>query len=438
MFPLLFFIAFAGGLSQVAERRPASTIRTATPRSSSCSCCSSRPRSAASSPGSASPATSRVASRAGCCSPRRTGSGSWSATAWRRSCAGAITATLLTIIALVAGMQVGGGPVDVVGLYTLAADHEPLRLPLGGRDRDAAAHDPGRAADADAGVPAPLHRTGLRAARAARRRRCTRSPGSTRSPTRSRPGAASWRAIRRMSALGFGLAARGRDRLLGVGVSRAALGRGRRVAAPGLAPLGSARCDPGPESRSRSALRGTGTARTSRSPRRTPSASSCACSTTTTSRPASSSRATRRTTGTGTCPASARASATATGSTGPGRPRRGTASTRSKLLIDPYAKAIEGPVLWDRGRTLAYAGDDDLVHRRDRRRRGDPEVGRDRRLVRLGGRPAAPAAVGRDRDLRAAREGLHAADARGARGPARHLRRARLRRRDRAPRRPRA
>ena len=32
-----------------------------------------------------------------------------------------ITATLLTIIALIAGMQVGGGPVDIVGMYTLAA-----------------------------------------------------------------------------------------------------------------------------------------------------------------------------------------------------------------------------------------------------------------------------------------------------------------------------
>jgi ABC-2 type transport system permease protein len=31
-----------------------------------------------------------------------------------------ITATLLTVIALAAGMQVGGGPVEIVGLYTLA------------------------------------------------------------------------------------------------------------------------------------------------------------------------------------------------------------------------------------------------------------------------------------------------------------------------------
>ena len=75
---------------------------------------------------------------------------------------------------------------------------------------------------------------------------------------------------------------------------------------------------------------------------------------------------------------------------------------------------------------------------RDRRCRGDPEVGRDRRLLRLGGRPAAPPSVGRDRHLRAAREGLHAADARRARGPARHLRGAGLRRRDRPSRRPRA
>jgi ABC-2 type transport system permease protein len=32
----------------------------------------------------------------------------------------ALVAVLLTVIALVAGMQVGGGPVDVIGLYTLA------------------------------------------------------------------------------------------------------------------------------------------------------------------------------------------------------------------------------------------------------------------------------------------------------------------------------
>ena len=122
--------------------------------------------------------------------------------------------------------------------------------------------------------------------------------------------------------------ARGSRRLLGVGAPRAALGRSRRVdARPQVPSVGSRDESPGPESRFRSALRGTGTAPTSRSPRRTPSASSSACSTTTTSRPASSSRARRRTTGTGICPASAPASATAIASTGPGRPSRATAST---------------------------------------------------------------------------------------------------------------
>ena len=46
---------------------------------------------------------------------------------------------------------------------------------------------------------------------------------------------------------------------------------------------------------------------------------------------------------------------------GPWAPEDGHRFNAHKLLIDPYAKAIEGPVLWDRGRTLAYADGDDLV-----------------------------------------------------------------------------
>ena len=38
----------------------------------------------------------------------------------RRSLRWCITATLLTVIALASGMKVGGGPVDLIGLYTLA------------------------------------------------------------------------------------------------------------------------------------------------------------------------------------------------------------------------------------------------------------------------------------------------------------------------------
>ena len=46
-------------------------------------------------------------------------SGSCSATRSPRSCAG-LTATVLTVVALIAGMNVFGGPVDVFGMYALA------------------------------------------------------------------------------------------------------------------------------------------------------------------------------------------------------------------------------------------------------------------------------------------------------------------------------
>jgi pullulanase/glycogen debranching enzyme len=76
-------------------------------------------------------------------------------------------------------------------------------------------------------------------------------------------------------------------------------------------------------------------------------------------------------------------------------PASGHRFNPAKLLIDPYAKSI------DRG-----------GHRGPRaRRRGlrarRPEVGRHRPELRLGGRPAAEHAVGRDGDLRDPRQGLH-------------------------------
>jgi glycogen operon protein len=49
---------------------------------------------------------------------------------------------------------------------------------------------------------------------------------------------------------------------------------------------------------------------------------------------------------------------------GPYDPRAGHRFNPAKLLLDPYAKAIEGPIAWDRGNTLPYrpGGDDaDLV-----------------------------------------------------------------------------
>jgi isoamylase len=49
---------------------------------------------------------------------------------------------------------------------------------------------------------------------------------------------------------------------------------------------------------------------------------------------------------------------------GPWQPEQGHRFNPAKLLIDPYAKSIEGPILWQRGSTLPYVpgGDDpDLV-----------------------------------------------------------------------------
>jgi isoamylase len=43
---------------------------------------------------------------------------------------------------------------------------------------------------------------------------------------------------------------------------------------------------------------------------------------------------------------------------GPWRPREGLRFNPNKLLVDPYARAIDGPVRWGRGRPFGYAADD--------------------------------------------------------------------------------
>ena len=73
----------------------------------------------------------------------------------------------------------------------------------------------------------------------------------------------------------------------------------------------------------------------------------------------------------------------------------------AKLLIDPYAKSIEGPVRSERGQRAARTCPTARRRRRPRaRRRGrrgrDPEVRRHRPALRLGGRPPAEHAAGRD------------------------------------------
>ena len=113
---------------------------------------------------------------------------------------------------------------------------------------------------------------------------------------------------------------------------------------------------------------------------------------------------------------------------GPYDPRAGHRFNPHKLLIDPYAKSIEGKVRWNRASVLPYVPDSRCRRRRRprARRRGlrdrDPQERRGRQPLRLGGRPAPGHAVRQDGDLRDARQGLHDAPPGRARGPARHLR----------------
>ena len=135
--------------------------------------------------------------------------------------------------------------------------------------------------------------------------------------------------------------------------------------------------------------------------------------------------------------ASARASATATASTAPGPREHGQRFNPAKLLIDPYAKSIEGPILWDRGNTLPVP-----ARRRGRRSRADdeddsrrdPEVVVIDAALRLAGRPAARRRPWNETVIYEVHvEGVHEADRGRARGAARHLRRPRVRAGARVP-----
>ena len=116
---------------------------------------------------------------------------------------------------------------------------------------------------------------------------------------------------------------------------------------------------------------------------------------------------------------------------GPYLPEEGHRFNAHKLLIDPYAKAIDGGVRWDAANTLPYIPDGTdhgrpRARRRGRRRR-DPALHRRRRALRLGGRRRAAHPVARHRHLRGPRPRVHEPPPRGARGPAGHLRGAGLR-----------
>ena len=76
---------------------------------------------------------------------------------------------MLTVIALAVGMQVGGGAVDLVGLYLLAALTCLAAVLWAAGHRAALPLAPGGPADADADLPDPLPGAGVRADRAAER-----------------------------------------------------------------------------------------------------------------------------------------------------------------------------------------------------------------------------------------------------------------------------
>ena len=116
---------------------------------------------------------------------------------------------------------------------------------------------------------------------------------------------------------------------------------------------------------------------------------------------------------------------------GPYAPRAGHRFNANKLLLDPYAKAIEGPVLWERGNTLPYvpgphpdvdleADDEDDADAIPKSVVIDPSFEWE-------GDASLDTAVERDRRRRAARQGVHEAAPRVRDEPARHVRRPRLR-----------
>ena len=136
-------------------------------------------------------------------------------------------------------------------------------------------------------------------------------------------------------------------------------------------------------------------------------------------------RASRSASGTARSRASRRARATATAPTGPGSPSWGCGSTRDKLLLDPYARAVSGELTHD---PAIFGYDVGRSPARRSRRDSAPYVPKSVVVARPGfdwGDDRRPLhALARHRDLRAARQGHDRAARPGARAPARHLRRA--------------
>ena len=136
--------------------------------------------------------------------------------------------------------------------------------------------------------------------------------------------------------------------------------------------------------------------------------------------------------------ASARASATATASTARTSPSDGHRFNPTKLLIDPYAKAIEGPIDWDAANVLPYVPEPARTPTCTPTTRTTPRRSRS-------ASSSTSASTGRTTARRARPwsetviyelhvKGFTKLQRAHPRGPARHLRRARLRAGDRVPR----
>ena len=169
LFPLFFFTAFAGGLSRVADvpglrlpgrlhgvpvrlrPPPVGGVRRRLQRLRDRPRLRERLRPAAAARGAAADGDHRRL-RAG-----------------RARALGGDGARSSSSSRCIAGMEVLGDPVELFGLVLLGLLRQRGGGAVGRRDRHALPHDPGRPADADAGLPDPLPRARLRAARPAHR-----------------------------------------------------------------------------------------------------------------------------------------------------------------------------------------------------------------------------------------------------------------------------
>ena len=121
---------------------------------------------------------------------------------------------------------------------------------------------------------------------------------------------------------------------------------------------------------------------------------------------------------------------------GPWEPEQGHRFNPAKLLLDPYARAIDGTVRWSDvlfGHVVGPDPDADLVRDERDSAAGHAQVRGRRRRVRLGGRPAAADRLAPHGHLRDPRQGLHDAPPGRPRGKPRHVPRADRRAGPRAP-----